>query len=151
MPALHTLLRLATAADLPAIWAVRYAVTENRIPRGLIPDEEVLQAIEARGRGWVIEEVDEFGRRLVAFGIVHADDGCLWALFVHPSAQGRGYGRRLMAEMSTWLWERGLQTLWLNTGAGTRAEAFYRRLGWQCTGSTPNGELRFELQREARS
>jgi len=148
MPAIKTLLRPATAADLPAIWAVRYAVTENTIPRGIIPDEEVRQAIEERGRGWVIEEVDAFGRRLVAFGIVHADDGCLWALFVHPQAHGRGYGRRLMAEMTGWLWAQGLQTLWLTTGAGTRAEAFYRRLGWRCSGSTPKGELRFELQRD---
>ncbi|MEJ6001734.1 GNAT family N-acetyltransferase [Paucibacter soli] len=150
MPAIKTLVRQALRADIPAIWELRYAVTENTIPRGIIADEEVRQAIEERGRGWVIEEIDEFGHRLLAFGIVHADDGCLWALFVHPKAQGRGHGRRLLTEMCDWLWARGLQTLWLSTGAGTRAEALYRRLGWRCTGNTANGDLRFELQREAR-
>jgi hypothetical protein len=49
--------------------------------------------------------------------------------------------------MVDWLWSRGLETLWLTTEAGTRAERFYEARGWQRTGVTTSGELRFELSR----
>lgn len=39
-------MRLATRADIPGIWDVRYAVQENTLRRGLISDEDVRCAIE---------------------------------------------------------------------------------------------------------
>lgn len=144
MPHPPARLRAATRADIPAIWEVRYAVTENTLTRGVIADDEVLAALEERGRGWVVEEWCEAGWRLLGFGIALRDDGCIWALFVHPRAHGHGHGQRLMATMTAWLRDEGCGRLWLNTGPGTRAETFYRRLGWRCVGPTDKGELRFE-------
>ena len=37
--------------------------------------------------------------------------------------------------------------LWLTTDPGTRAEAFYRSLGWRPCGIVPDGELRLELDK----
>ena len=41
------------------------------------------------------------------------------------------------------------EPIWLSTSLGTRAENFYRRQGWQETGHTSSGEVRFELSKEA--
>jgi GNAT superfamily N-acetyltransferase len=136
-------LRQATNDDIAEIFRVRYAVRENTLPPGVISDEDVRRAIEDTGRGWVVEAQGQ----VVAFAIGNAVDGNIWALFVHPDAEGQGHGRRLHAEMTQWLWSHSLQTLWLTTGPGTRAQGFYERLGWRNVGRTAKGELRFELHR----
>ena len=43
---MSTRLRQAVAADIPGIWEVRYAVTENTLTPGRISDEDVRAAIE---------------------------------------------------------------------------------------------------------
>ncbi|MBK6453095.1 MAG: GNAT family N-acetyltransferase [Steroidobacteraceae bacterium] len=68
-----------------------------------------------------------------------------WALFVDPDHEGRGHGKALHSAMVSWLWAQGLRHLWLTTGLGTRAEAFYRALGWRPSGIVSSGELRLEL------
>lgn len=140
---MNVTLRQATRADIPGINDVRYAVRENTAPRGIIPDEAVRSQIEDTGRGWVVD-VDG---KVVGFAIGNATDGNIWALFVHPDHEGRGYGRELHATMVDWLWSRGLATLWLTTGPGTRAQRFYERSGWRVVGPAPKGEIRLELDR----
>ena len=134
---------MAVAADIRSIQEVRASVKENRLVSSVITDDDVRVAIEATGRGWVVEEDGE----VVAFAIGNATTGNVWALFVHPEHEGRGYGRRLHDTMVSWLWTKGLQRLWLTTEAGTRAQRFYESAGWQLTGTTADGELRYELQR----
>ena len=147
-------LRFATRADTAAIFRVRYAVRENTLRPGVIGDEDVRREIEDSGRGWVVEIVpapdsDQTPGEIVAFAIGNPLNGNIWALFVHPDAEGRGHGRRLHDTMVCWLWAQGLRRLWLNTGPGTRAQTFYERNGWLHTGRTERGELRFELPRPA--
>ncbi len=137
---MSTRLRQAVAADIPGIWEVRYAVTENTLTPGRIGDEDVRVAIEGTGRGWVIEEAG----RIVGFAIGNGDTGNVWALFVHPDAQGRGHGGRLHAAMLDWFRTRPLPTLWLTTGADTRARVFYERHGWRCVGAAGGDEVRYE-------
>lgn len=137
---MSTRLRQAVAADIPGIWEVRYAVTENTLTPGRIGDEDVRVAIEDTGRGWVIEEAG----RIVGFAIGNGDTGNVWALFVHPDAQGRGHGGRLHAAMLDWFRTRPLRTLWLTTGADTRARVFYERHGWRCVGAAGGDEVRYE-------
>jgi GNAT superfamily N-acetyltransferase len=84
---------------------------------------------------------------VVAFAIGNAANGNVWALFVHPEHEGRGHGRRLHDTMVSWLWDAGLQRLWLTTEPGTRAQRFYQAAGWQLTDTTIGGELRYELSR----
>jgi len=137
------MLRIARATDIPAIQRVRASVKENRLVSTVVTDEDVRTAIEETGRGWVVEADAE----VVAFAIGNARNGNIWALFVHREHEGRGYGRRLHDTMVSWLWTKGLQRLWLTTEAGTRAQRFYESAGWQLTGTTADGELRYELQR----
>ncbi len=133
-------LRQAVRADVREIQRVRHAVKENRLTSRVIPDEEVVAAIEATGKGWVVE-VDG---RIVGFAIGNAETGNIWALFVEPEYEAQGHGRRLHDEMVSWLWSLGLQRLWLTTGQQTRAQRFYEVAGWRSAGVLPDGEILFE-------
>jgi GNAT superfamily N-acetyltransferase len=133
-------LRQARRADVPGIQRVRHSVKENRLVSIVISDDDVIEAIERTGRGWVVE----CGERIVAFAIGNEQTGNIWALFVEPEYERQGHGRRLHDEMLAWLWSRGLKRLWLTTEAGTRAEQFYTRAGWQHCGVEASGEIRFE-------
>jgi GNAT superfamily N-acetyltransferase len=137
------MLRQAGRSDIDAIQRVRHAVRENRLTSLTISDEDVRRMLEERGRGWVVEDEG----RVVAFAVGDATNGNVWALFVDPAFERRGHGRRLHDTMVRWLWDQGLDRLWLTTGAGTRAERLYRAAGWQCTGPAGGGELRFEMNR----
>jgi GNAT superfamily N-acetyltransferase len=139
------LLREARRDDIAAIQRVRASVRENRLRSRRISDAEVQRYLELLGRGWVMEVDGE----VVAFAIGDATIGNIWALFVDPRYERRGYGRRLHDTMVAWLWTRGLQHLWLATEAGTRAEGFYRAAGWREAGRTPHGELSFVRDRPA--
>jgi GNAT superfamily N-acetyltransferase len=140
---MDAIIRQAVAADTDALWRVRYAVRENTLTPGLISDEDLRRELEDTGRGWVAE-VDG---QVMAFVIGNASTASIWALFVHPDAQGRGYGSVLLDTVTQWLWSCGLQRLWLTTGTGTRAEDFYRDKGWNGVGITDKGERVFELFR----
>ena len=137
---MSSILRQAVRSDVHDIMRVRHSVQENRLTSRVIPDEEVAEAIEVSGRGWVVE-VDG---RIVAFAIGNAQTGNIWALFVEPEYEGQGHGKRLQAEMLDWLWSQGLKRLWLSTSPGTRAERFYELTGWQRQGLTSDGEVLFE-------
>ena len=124
-------IRLATAADIPAMHVVRMSVRENRLADpGRLSAADYADAIGTLGRGWVAEE----GASIVGFAVGYLN-GNVWALFVHPAHEGRGHGKAL----------HGLRRLWLTTDAGTRAEAFYRSLGWVACGPWAGREVRLEL------
>jgi len=137
------MVRHAVASDIAGIQRVRAAVRENRLVSIVITDDDVREAIERSGRGWVIEAEGE----VVAFAIGNATSGNIWALFVDPEFERWGYGRQLHDTMVDWLWSQGLDRLWLTTEPGTRAQRFYEAAGWQLMGTTARGELRFEAQR----
>ena len=124
---------------------VRMSVRENRLRTRTITEADYVPVMEVNGRGWVIEESGE----VVGFAVGDKRDGNIWALFVHPDHEGRGYGRQLHDAMVAWLWMQGLERLWLTTQPGTRAEAFYQAAGWRPAGRTDRGELRFELPNPA--
>jgi GNAT superfamily N-acetyltransferase len=122
---------------------VRESVHENRLTSTRIADADYLRAIGADGRGWVIE----IQSKIVAFAVGNSVTGNIWALFVHPDHEGRGYGRRLHDVMIDWLFTQGAQRLWLTTDPDTRAQRFYESAGWRFVGRTDFGELRYELWR----
>jgi len=138
-------LRSITRADFPDIWRVRYAVRENTLRSGLIDDEDLRRETEDTGHGWVVEVVGV----IQGFAIGNAQTGNIWALFIDPSVEGRGYAKRLHAAMVEWLFVQGLERLHLSTDPNSRAADFYRRQGWQPCGLTDKGELRFELLRSS--
>jgi GNAT superfamily N-acetyltransferase len=104
------LLRQALRSDVPDLLRVRRAVSENSLLSLAIPDEQLVEALETTGRGWVIE-VDGV---IVAFALGDALTGSIWALFVDPPHRGHGYGRRLHDTVVEWLWSQGHDRVWLN-------------------------------------
>ena len=137
-------LRIATVDDTAELWRVRYAVTENKLTPGRIADTELHAYLEDYGRGWVVEL--EPGR-IAGFAIGDNRDGHIWAMFVDPALHGQGHGRALHDVMVAWLFAQGHKRLDLGTQPNSRAEAFYRRAGWQPTeeGLDAYGDKRFEL------
>lgn len=68
-------------------------------------------------------------------------------LLVHRAARGRGVASALMARLEQEAREQGRWLLLLDTEAGSAAQAFYVRAGWQVVGViedhavTPQGQL----------
>jgi GNAT superfamily N-acetyltransferase len=119
-------LRPARPEDWDAVMELRLSVTENRLSDPSRVTREIYEDyITRRGRGWVAEA----DGAILGFCIA-ALDGEVWALFVRPGCEGRGVGQALMRACVDWLTAQGVGEAVLETGAGTRAEAFYRRFGW---------------------
>ncbi|NEM96813.1 GNAT family N-acetyltransferase [Pontibacter burrus] len=138
------LFRRATIADIAGMSRVRMAVKENILSNpDLVTPASYREMIEEKGAGWVCE-VDQ---AIVGFAIVDLSDANIWALFVDPNHDKKGIGRKLHDLMLNYSFEQGTDKLWLSTGPGTRAESFYRKAGWQQTGVTKSGEIRFEMER----
>ena len=139
-------LRQAAQADIAGMHRVRLAVKENRLSNpSRVTEADYRDAIEKFGRGWLIE-IDGV---IVAFAFGYTSDGNIWALFVDPEHEGKGYGKQLHGVMVDWLWSQGMERLWLTTATGSRAVGFYTALGWQQRPMPANGDAYFELTRSA--
>ncbi len=133
-------LRAARESDIPRLMEIRAAVRENRLTSMTIgPDE--YRAYIADGRCWVASA----GGTIKAFAALDAATASIWALFADPAHEGRGLGRFLLDRLVAEARRRGLGTLTLETAAGTRAEAFYRRAGWRIVGREGQDLLRMTL------
>lgn len=140
---MNATLRPARREDIAAMHRVRMSVRENRLVSMSLSEADYVVAIEQTGRGWVIE----LAGTIVAFAVGDAHTGSIWALFVEPGHEGRGFGRQLHDEMVSWLWQQGLERLWLSTDPGTRAQRFYEAAGWKYAGPGAHGEVQLELHR----
>ncbi len=138
--AARAVVRVATREDVAQIQRVRAAVRENRLVTRRISDDEVIEAIERTGRGWVAD----LDGRIVGFSIGNGETGNIWALFVEPGHDTLGLGRRLHDVMLDWLHTRGLPRLYLGTDPDSRAARFYERAGWRRVGLDEWGEMVFE-------
>ena len=146
------MLRAATAADVPALFSVRTSVRENHLDlaqlaeRGVTPASTTGMLADASARSWVIEERHE----VVAFCMADARTGTVFALFVRPAAEGRGYGRALLRAAEEWLFAAGWETIWLQTGREPhlRAHRLYRAAGWELVGPADHEDVRYEKHRD---
>lgn len=135
-------LREARVGDIPQIQVVRNAVKENTLSDpNLVTDQDCEDFITKRGKGWIFELDD----KIVGFSIVDLVDNNIWALFVHPDHDKQGIGKQLHDIMLDWYFDQTQETVWLGTAPGTRAEAFYRRAGWNEVGTHGKGEIKFEM------
>jgi len=50
--------------------------------------------------------------------------------------------------MMDWFFSHKVDSVWLSTDPGTRAEGFYRKAGWTAAGTEANGEIHFEMARD---
>jgi GNAT superfamily N-acetyltransferase len=146
--------RPAQPEDAAAVARIR-VVTWRSAYRGLMPDHvldslDVDEQAAAWGRYiaeraangqelWVAEDTDG---QVVGYAAVGPERegssgrGEIYAIYVDPTRQGQGVGRRLMATGSAWLAARGLLPiiLWVLT-ANEPARRFYERLGGEVCGA----------------
>lgn len=128
-------LRPARRADLDRLFEIRNAVDENS------QDDPYEVFIDIGGRFidqglvWVWEE----DGRILGFIAAEPETNFVEVLYVEPAAQGRGIGRALLARCCDHLRDAGHDSARLYTRPGTRAEGFYRALGWTQDGFTEAG------------
>ena len=139
-------IRNATIADFEALHRVRMSVRENQLSHpGRITFNDYALMLEQRGAGWLCEEEG----KEVGFAIADVVGTSIWALFVLPEWEGRGIGKKLHDTMVRWCFDFiAMECLSLTTDPGTRAETFYTKAGWVCTGLTDAGEVFFVLDKE---
>jgi GNAT superfamily N-acetyltransferase len=136
-------IRLATTADIPQIQMVRNAVKENTLSNpALVSDNDCEAFINQRGKGWVCE----MNNMIVGFSIVDLKDNNVWALFLLPEYEKQGIGRQLHDIMLDWYFSQTQKTIWLGTEPKTRAEQFYKKVGWREVGTHGKGEIKFEMR-----
>jgi GNAT superfamily N-acetyltransferase len=134
--------RQANNEDIHQIQVVRNAVKENMLSNpALVPDADVEEYINKRGKGWVCE----VNNLIVGFAIADLQDNNIWALFIHPEYEGKGIGRQLHKMMLDWYFTNPNIKVWLGTSPDTRAEKFYRKAGWKETGMHGKSEIKFEM------
>jgi GNAT superfamily N-acetyltransferase len=119
--------RVADHGDITAMSEIRLSVAENILTDpARVTLADYVAYLNDQGQSWVVEA----DGRILAFGAANRS-GLIWALFVRPGFEGRGLGRLALEECLAWL-ERGKAgRAFLDTGAGTRAEGFYRSQGWR--------------------
>lgn len=140
-------IRNATIADYNELHRVRMSVRENQLsdPTKVTFQDYVIM-LAGRGSGWLCEVEG----KVVGFAIADLMSSSIWALFVLPSYEGKGIGKRLHDTMVNWCFDyASLEKLWLTTDPATRADAFYSKAGWQRIGLDEYGELRFELSKQS--
>jgi GNAT superfamily N-acetyltransferase len=137
--------REATTADIPQLQQIRNAVKENVLSDpNLVKEADYVDYLRHRGKGWVWEIDDT----IVGFAIADLTGNNIWALFIHPSFEGRGIGKKLHQLMMDWYFSQTDKTVWLSTEPASRAERFYRKAGWVENGTYGRGEINFEMTRE---
>ncbi len=136
------LIRQAIISDIPAMQVVRHLVKENILSNpALVTDEDCEDYITRRGKGWVCE-IEGY---IAGFAIADLVDENIWALFVDPTFEKLGIGRKLHDTMLDWYFAQGKKRVWLGTAPNTRAAHFYEKAGWKNMGMTKGGEIRFEM------
>ena len=132
--------RRAIQTDVPRIMEIRHSVRENRLgDPNLVTTTDCVAFIED-SEIWVWEE----DGAVQGFAAGDTRDGWIFGLFVAPEYEGRGIGQLLLPLACETLRKAGYTIAKLSTGAGTRAERFYRTNGWTVTGKNQKGELVFQ-------
>ncbi|MEK6283895.1 MAG: GNAT family N-acetyltransferase [Acidobacteriota bacterium] len=138
--------REASIEDIPAMSEVRHAVKENVLsdPRKVTREMFVAYLSES-GKGWLCEIEGE----VVGFSVASTEHASIWALFVKPSCEGRGIGKRLLRLATDWLFETSA-SISLSTDVNTRADRFYEEQGWHRGEIKPDGEVCYRLYKSGR-
>ena len=124
--------------DINACFSVRERTRENAIPRerlaaiGITPESSAEGLEAGRVKGWVCED----GGEVVGFCSGDTGTGEVLVLAVLPGYEGKGVGRRLLAEVVRELRAQGHGRVWLAASADPahRSHGFYRAQGWKPTG-----------------
>jgi len=141
---------LATPDDIETLFDIRTSVEQNHQSRedlaalGVTADS-LAEMLLTRSRAW-LAHADGLA---AGFSMADSARATVFGLFVRPGFEGRGIGRRLMAEAESWLFQQGWDQIWLAAGSdeSLRAWGFYLHLGWVPAGVLDNGQVRFVKRR----
>lgn len=92
----------------------------------LVTDYDCIVFLTERGEGWVCEIKSE----IIGFSTVDCVAINIWALFMVPEFDKKGIGIKLHNVMLDSYFTQTTEKVWLGTSPNTRAETFYRNLGW---------------------
>ncbi len=134
-------IREATIEDIPQIQIVRNSVKENRLSSpDRVTDKDCEDHLTILGKGWVA--VADY--MIIGFAIVDLSGRSVWALFLLPEFENKGYGKKLHTVMMDWYFTLTREPIWLKTASNTRAETFYNKNGWTEIEFTSE-EIKFEM------
>ena len=140
-------LRQATIRDVASLFDIRCSVRENyqsreELMRLGITEESVGRMIAG---GDYVTTISEHAGQAVGFTMAQISEGYIFACFVRPGFEGRGFGRALLQAAESGLRRAGVTRAWLSTGGeeDLRAAGFYRHLGWKDDGYLDDGQIRF--------
>lgn len=137
--------REAKIEDIKQIQIVRNAVTENVLSNpNLVTDKDCEEFLFQRGKGWICE----INNQIVGFAIADLKENNIWALFLDPKFENQGIGKKLHDIMMEWYFSQTKEKVWLGTSFGTRAEGFYKKIGWTEVGLHGTKEIKFEMTLE---
>ena len=143
------LIRVAQTEDIETLFEIRTSVKENYQSReeiaklGITPDA-VAKMLQTDCRAW-IAEIDN---QAIGFSIANKTEKTIVGVFVKPSFEGRGVGRKLMEAAENWLLSNNATDIWLLTGddPNLRAYGFYLHLGWIPVGQVSDGIFQGEMK-----
>jgi len=117
------MLRLAAAADLPRLMAIRDRSGPDALSDPAAVAEDLLRRLIAAGAVTVCEEDGAIA------GFAAIDGGAIH-LLVDPAQRSRGIGRALLAAACVALKDAGAGAATLTLAPQSRAERHYRAAGW---------------------
>ena len=124
--------RLATAADLSALLALRDAAGVDALSDPVLLTEGLLRRLVTAQALTVWDEAGE----VVGFAAL---DGGAICLLVRADQRSKGIGRKLLAKGCAALKAAGHTTGTVTLAAGSTAERHYRAAGWDETSRTATG------------
>lgn len=136
--------RPARVEDIPDLMSIRNSVRENALVSTVLTTDDYVQAMTVDGRAWVCEVAGE----IVGFSCGRRVQGDIWALFVRQAHEGQGIGGALLQLVERWMFEQGLDEVWLVTAPDTRAERLYQHRGWTKIRLEATGEVKYVLSRD---
>ena len=138
-------LRPACAMDAEILFDIRCSVVENYQSREELTSLGItMQSVnEMIVGGDYITTIAEDDGQPVGFSMAQISEGYVFACFVRPEFEGKGFGRALMDSAEEGLRKGGVQKAWLSTGPEPelRAVGFYLHLGWYKDGSLDDGQI----------
>jgi ribosomal protein S18 acetylase RimI-like enzyme len=118
--------------DIPATFAVRLSTVENAVTMAELEERDygvtphsLSEAMKSHVKGWVSEDAAS----IVGFAMGDRSNGEVLVVAVRPEYERKGIGKSLLSEQHDEIW------LLANPDPHVRATGFYRKLGWQATGT----------------
>ena len=138
-------------SDLPEAFAVRLSTVENAVTMEELEEDygitpvSLSAAMRSHVKGWLCEDTG----KVVGFAMGDRSNGEVQVVAVLPDYEGRAIGKTLLDRVTAWLFSAGHEEIWLlaNPDPGVRAHGFYRKLGWQATGSRKGDDEVMVLRR----